>query len=229
MAEFSSIPLRSDANLQAYYKLENVNDDLGANNLTNNNTVAFNAAVFGNGGDQGTSNSNKYLSTANRLNITGGASSFAFWLKMKTDVTGTAVILFSHNDKTTNKVRFDLNYFDSSGLKLRLDRVRVGVAVDSTTTYSVTLGTSLFYHICCTYDGTNLIVYLNGASVATGTSSGNGSSSTGNDGFYIGADNGGANVSSAIFDDFVVFNRALTSDEVLQIYNYSAGNFLLFL
>ena len=46
-----------DPSLQAYYKLENTNDSKGSNNLTNYNSVAFNAAMFGNGADMGSANS----------------------------------------------------------------------------------------------------------------------------------------------------------------------------
>lgn len=219
--EFGSLSLRSDSNLQGYYKLENVNDELGAHNLTNNNSVTFATAKFNNGADQGTSNSNKYLGTTNRLNITGGACSFSFWAKIRTEVGGSgAYILFQQNDKTTNFVRHDFYYYDNGGTKsLRFDRVKINSASDSTTIYPVTLGTSNFNHFCVTYNGTNMIVYLNGSSVASGTSTGNGASGTQTDGFYIGADNTGSQIASALFDDFAIFNRALTPGEVSLIYS----------
>lgn len=40
-------------NINAYYKLEDVNDSVASYHLTNNGTTPFNAAKIGNGADLG--------------------------------------------------------------------------------------------------------------------------------------------------------------------------------
>lgn len=224
MPQLLDTTLFADANLIAYYKLEDTADSKGAYTLTNNGTVAFNAAKFENGADLGTANTTKYLSVMNDMGITNGAVSISFWGKITAEpATNTIKNLFERGDSGTD-VRHRISYEDQSGVKaLVFNRQRENVANDQFT-YNVTLGTSIFHHFVITYDGTTVHGFLDGADIGNVASSGNGGSGVFSDYLIIGArmatqtDNTVSLYASAIIDDFAVFNRQLTAAEILDLY-----------
>jgi hypothetical protein len=214
--ELSSTPLAADANLVAYYKLEDVNDSKASYTLTNNNTVAFNAAKFNNGGDLGTSNTNKYLSIANNLGLTdGGAKTFMFWVKLKTEIgSGTYTFYNWERSGTTWNI---LSYEYNAGTR-RLNVDGAGTDIN----YTITLGTSNWNHIAVTESsGGTFTLYVNGILAGTGTQ---GSGTSAGTAFGIGANRIGGNLSSAIFDDFAIFNRVLTATEISDYVNGNYGS-----
>lgn len=82
------------------------------------------------------------------------------------------------------------------------------------------MGTSDFYHIVMTYDGSTLRGYVNGASVGSVSSSGTGTGSETAQ-FHMGYSES-SQYSSVIFDDFAVFNKSLSAAEILNIYSNGA-------
>jgi hypothetical protein len=86
---------------------------------------------------------------------------------------------------------------------------------------SSALSFNTWYHIGWTYDGTTLTGYINGASIGTTTFSRNRNGSTIH--YTIGASdstNMGTNAYwKGMFSNFSVYNRSLSSAEVLQFYN----------
>lgn len=225
MAELSSLALFSDANLTHYYKLENVNDSKGAANLTNTGSVAFNAAKYGNGADYGTSNSTKYLRTATVIGNGAGACAFSFWVKLTTEIGAGTYHLFEEADDTTKvlkRVRYEYN---GGTRRIGFSRGVAGVT-DGVAYFTITLGTSDWYHIVYSYDGTTLKGYINNVERTSDTRTDGGGSGTVTEGFTIGANNDAANLSSAIYDDFAMFNRALTVPEIALLYTDPAGGIL---
>lgn len=219
-AELSQSTLATDANLKAYYKLENVNDS-GPNGytLTNNNTATFTDGVFGNGADFGSANSTKVLYINNNLGITGGAISMSGWINITTAPGTNATYEIFRQQDNTNWITYYLDYSDSSGTKrIQFGRDRYGVVSDSIT-YNTTLTTGTWYYISATYDGTNIRLYINGSLVGGPTAaSGNGTSSGRSNAFGIGAahydTNSNTNYFSGLIDDVSIFSRALTPDEI---------------
>jgi len=222
MAEFSLIQLASDANLIAYYKLENVNDSKGTKHLTNTGTCTFASAVYNNGVDCGSSNSTKYLTISDRLSINGGAVTIAGWFKLYS-TTGTHTLV-SLGSGTTSYVNYVLywdgaNTFGGGANTVVANRQKQLVA-NNVVTSAKSPGTSSFHHYALTYNGTTLTLYYDGQSIGTPLNcSGNGSG-TANDKFQIGFNNGqsGSIYGSIIADDVVVFNRALSGTEISDIY-----------
>ena len=102
MPQLLNTPLFSDANLVHYYKLENTSDSKGSNTLTNVNSVAFNAAKFGNGADFGASNTTKELYSTVAPEIDGGAGTLIFWVKLQTEIASGAYCL-GHVGNDTSK------------------------------------------------------------------------------------------------------------------------------
>ena len=217
--ELVETPLFLDSSLVAYYKLEDVNDSKGGFTLTNNNTVTFAAAQFNNGADFGTANTNKSLSVAQDLGLDSTSSrTISLWAKMRTELSGADSFgdfaVLTHADIDIN---WRVGYWRESGTnKVVVNRGKNGIGTTGIKT-STNLGTSNFYHIALTWDGTTLTGYLNGASFGTETPSGSGNNGF-SDEFRIGADTAGTNFISAYVDDVAVFSRCLTADEIFSIY-----------
>lgn len=210
--------LFSDANLQAYYEGENVNDSKNSNTLTNVGTVTFTPARFDNGFNLGTSNSSKALSVASALNVDGGNITISLWVKLLTEIgSGNYVFAYQFND--TSKVEFSINYEYNGGTRrLVFKRGRVGTA-DDTVVQNITLGTTDFYHLALTYNGGDLIGYTNNVSPGTTPCSGNGAAGSGDE-FNIGAKAGASTqFASAIIDDVAVFDRTLNGTDIGVLYN----------
>ena len=217
MAQISQTSLFTDANLLAYYKLEDVSDSKGANTLTNNNTVTFTGAKFGNGANLGASNTNKSLSRAANLGINGNSdATFSFWINLLAEITVGTWELFVHLSQTGADRYLQLSYDYNAGTR----RLRIDVA-GTTIIYTITLGTTNFYHIVVTRNvgGNSCHLWVNGVDVANGTV---GSTIGGANAFYLGA-NSASDFSSALYDDMGCFNRVLTSTEIGLLYNDNSG------
>lgn len=222
--ELFTTGLFNDASLQAYYRLENVNDSKNSYNLTNINTVAFNAAKFNNGADAGSSNTNKCLAIASTVGVANSNTnvSISFWIKLNTEI-GSGDNDICKLNFTTNNVSYIFRYSYNGGTRqLNFWRVRELIAVDGFT-YNITLGTSSFHHIVMTWDGTNVRGYVDGSLVGSpSAASGNGSGS-GSDTFSLLANYPSYGFTSAIMDDTAVFSRVLTASEITNLYNGGMG------
>lgn len=224
MAQIGDTSLFNDANFVAYYKLEDVNDSKGSNNLTNNGTTPFSAAKYNNGADFGTGNSSKYFNVASNLGVDHTAITISFWVKLNAEVSSSNqdFVTVRTTGGGTNYIDWKVFYYDPGGTKtLFFDRSKPGVA-DQGPQYAVTLGTSVFHHIVMTYNGTNIVGYVDGVDV-TGNSAASGVGSAGANNSYIGANPTPTNWCNCIIDDVGVFTRALTAAEVLTLYNETAS------
>lgn len=227
MARLADTSLFGDANLQAYYKLEDVSDSKGANTLTNNNTVTFTAAKFTNGANLGSTDANKCLSVASALGYANGAYSVSLWVKLNTELTGADTVYQICNIYTTTS-QWLLNYSRVGGVNA-LNFTRFDGATLEGPSYNVTLGTTDFHHIVMTHDGTSIRGYLDNALVGGPTTA------TGQTGSYSAVmtlgSNGNditANNALVILDDAGFFNRELTAAEVTTLFTPSVtgGSFL---
>lgn len=214
--------LFNDANLQHYYTLEDANDDKGAINLTNNNTVTFATAKFNNGADLGSSAGNKSLSTTNNMGYGGGAYAISFWVKLNTEITSgfyRFVDLVDGGAGTDTSLICDYDY-NSGTPRITFGRVRLGTAADTANYSSGALGTTGFHNFIITYNGSNVKLIHNGSNVANVNSSGNGTG-TPTTGLAIGVNRSDltSNDALAIFDDFAMFDRDLLAADWDLIYN----------
>lgn len=218
-SEINTNKLKTDSNLKAYYRFESgaLTTDSSGNGytLTNNNTVGETTGKFGGAADFGSSNTNKSLSISNDLGILGTAITLSCWVKLNTEVASGSYHFVSQQNNTTD-IWFHLSYeFNSGTRRLAFKRTRNGVANDEFF-YTITLGTSNWYHLILTYDSATVRGYLNGVLVGSVASTGNGSGTT-LDSFDIGRYNNGS-YASALIDDVAVFNRALSAEEVRSLY-----------
>lgn len=229
MAELSSTALLSDANLKAYWKLEDYTDSSGnGKTLTAIGTPSFSTAKYGNGLDMGTSNASNGATLNENLGIAGNACTISFWVKLRGEI-GSGEWRFVEQSDAGTHVRQEVRYQYNGGTRrLIFTRSKMNIANEDLN-YNITLGTTDFYHVVYTYDNTNIEGYVNGVSVGTQAASGNGAT-VGYDVIQIGyGDNGTIAVdhSSTILDDIAIFNRALTAAEVLTLYQESPqGGFI---
>ncbi len=200
MARLKDTSLINDANLIAYYLLENVNDSKGSNNLTNSNSVAFNPAKYDNGADFSSNNTNKVLSSGNNLGLAGnGAMSMVGWIKIYNTTDGG----FLYFNSTTTADRNILIKQDGSG-----NLAFLGGGTQTTTPF---VDTGSFHHIAITRDGSgNHLGYLDGVQKTSWNATGTGD---GINNFQIGAIHT-TEFASVIVDDTGIFNRVLTIDDL---------------
>ena len=187
-----------------------VQDASGSNNLgtvTNgawNNTGKFGKALSFNG-----SNSNLFVNSSTSLNLTAGMTVMA-WVNP------------SSSTQTNNRtiVRRETNgywlYAGRTGNTLRPG----GGAVINSTTRSVSTNTALtantWTHVAMTYDGTNVILYVNGSVVSTTAATG--TIASGTTPLWIG---GGPSSEffQGLIDEVRVYNRALNATDITTARN----------
>ena len=225
MAQLASTSLFSDANLIAYYKLEDTSDSKGVYTLTNTGSAPFVSGKYSNGVQ---TSSGKYLSTVDPLSIDGGAIGISLWVKLTNEITSGTYTLAMQANNTTHTM-YEIAYEYNSGTpRIALFRRKLDVASVSTT-YTITLGTSSWHNIILSYDTTNIYGYVDNNAVTPAAASGNGGG-TDPSGFSVGyrvslSDN----PADAIIDDCAVFNRALIADDSTTICTDAAnGNFFTF-
>lgn len=234
MAELYKTSLFSDANLVAYYKLEDVSDSKGSNTLTNTGTTTFSAAKFNNGADFGISNTTKRLGTTTNLGITTGAMSMSCWVKGLSAITSGTYEILQHSHRTAGvntDVLNDILYEYNGGTK-RIGFRRYTNA--SAVKYSnLDLGTTDFIHIVYVYNGSTTVEgYINGVSIGTVASTSTTYTNNSNNRFTIAAygdDGGYLSYASILVDDVAIFSRALNAAEVLQLYQEQSYSWFLFM
>ena len=212
MAQLADTTLFNDANLQAYYKLEDATDDKNANDLTNNGTTPFNAAKFGNGADLGASNSTKYLSRAANLIDGNSDVSVSLWVKLQTEIA-SGFYTFAQIDTQTGADRyFSFAYNYNAGTR-RLELDVAGTLIS----YNITLGTTNWYHfvIIRNVAGNATKLYVDNVERAAGTV---GTTTAGATRYTIGAHPSPTNYSSAIIDDVAFFNKVLSVSEIATLF-----------
>lgn len=224
MSELFKHSLFNDASLISYYRLEDLTDSKGANTLTNNGSVPFNLAKFQNGADFGSSNTTQWLSVLSNFGIDGSTMSLSCWIKINANPSSGVTYTLPFQASAASKVAQYIRYVNTAGV-FTLDFVRdkLGVA-DAVLSKTGDLGTSLYHHCVYTYDGVNIVGYLDTASVGSIAASGSGSNGSTVNIFSIGGYNyNNANppttLPSCIVDDVAVFSRVLTAAEILSLYN----------
>lgn len=156
--------------------------------------------------------STQYLN-AGQFNLSGNAMTFEGWVKVNAFKTGSpyissilgievgdnnsAMLRFGDGNLANNKLQFILS-FGSSQIKLNSN---------------TGLNTNTWYHIAATYDGSLMKLYINGALDASTSGSGN---FTANGILYLGRNYDNSRALNGFMDEFRVWKKALTAQEVLD-------------
>lgn len=216
-------------NLISYWKCDenagatSLVDSVGGNNLSKNGSATFGVGKINNGTDleSGTSD---FWSIANALQsglgITG-AFSISAWIKLET--VGSSTIVGKFSDATGESYLF---YVTSDG-KLRLLVSVSGTDSDERfKTSSGSLSTGVWVHVVATFDpSASMKLYINGTE-DTGTQSGSvpASFASNTQPVTVGANSGGTpRYFDGMIDEVGIWSRALSSGEVLELYNSGNG------
>lgn len=198
-------------NLVSYYKMEDVTDSKGNNTLTNSNCTfgvgKINSAVITNG-------SSANLTTA--VNINGD-----FTISMWYNPTALSIYQGLYNDwgVADKKNLFLYIYNDNS---LQFNRGNGSTNQGTALTFTPSFSTLTWYHIAITQNGTSVIMYVNGISVASQTATYTGGITS--QVSYIGSKQGGGDWSNGKIDEMGFWSRALTASEIATLYNDGEAN-----
>lgn len=213
MAEVLKTSLSSDANLKAYYRFESgalTSDSKNSYTLTNNGSVDEAQGKYGGCADFGTANSGKFFTRTDSVGcVNTDNMTISCWLKVRTEPSLNLYYQIVNVNFPTSKY-FLIYYHDNNGVKELISQYYGDGAI-----YQVTLGTSSWYHIVATWDGTNVRLYVNTLLVATHVK---GNEGGGENALYI-ADS----ITNIYLDDVAIFNRCLTEAEIYQIYKEEAS------
>ncbi len=216
----------NDANLTAYYQLEDVTDTKNNYDLTNHNSVTFTSAQFNNGGSTGTGNGSKRLKISDRLGLTSADDfTMSIWVKPNEQITSGTWCLFDHRDSVYSSYITIWYEYNAGTYRLNFNKTINGGG-GTNNYYTYTLPTDSFTHLVLTYAGSTGTVtgYVNGSQVTQGAYSSNSGGSEVTDAVTISATGNGYLYSSATFDDASIFSRTLTSQEVADLYDAAAGS-----
>lgn len=233
--ELESSSLRGDANLQGYWRLEDVNDETANNNdLTNNGTVTFVAGKFNNGANL-VAASSQYLSITD-ANQTGLDFStiytLGFWVKLASSPTDGNVMYFVSKEASPNN-SYSFFYRNISGVYY------IDIRSWNSTNYdqyrfTQTLTPGEWYFITATCNtgnasATTFELFINGVSKGNGTGiiTNNIATITNTAApFVFGAYSNGTSLLNGMLDDAFAFDRVLTSTEISNLYNTNIKKYM---
>lgn len=214
-------------NLRAAWKLDeasgNAADSSGNGyTLTNNNTVGFAAGKINNGADFGSSNTNKYFKISSTLGIaTSDDRSFNVWIKPTTHTAGSGgqIDIFEHG---LNGGAFIAAYLLGSPSRLN---VYTDAGSPPSGAYTVDLADGNWHMLTVTRVNSTRVIkaYIDGIEVINFTS---GSVNVFNqDVLSVGMERGGSLFPYfGMQDEFSIWNRVITTDEISQLYNSGRAN-----
>lgn len=153
----------------------------------------------------------------NDVGVTGGTITLSIWAKLNGEIASGIWCFVLQSDVGTH-VKYAIYYdYNSGSRRLNFQRTRFGV-IDVSSYYTITMGTSDWYHLVLTYDNANVRGYVNGALVAGPTSTTGDGSSGGADVVYIASEGGSMCFANSTLCDVRICNRALTANEIAEIY-----------
>lgn len=219
---------KNDANLRGLWLLEEtsgVRYDYTANDndLTDNNTVGYSAdsqegdysADFENSNDE-------YLSITDGdqtgLDVTGDFT-ICCWIKPESLTDATGHNLVAKYDTASNQRSYNFWLLKATGgyyPRLNVSSDGSGYAAADADT-PVTAGS--WVHLAAVYNGTDLRIYRNGSLDITPVSYSSGIHN-GTAEFRLGRHSSSAYPYDGLLDEVAIFDRALSADEIISIYNY---------
>jgi hypothetical protein len=212
-------------NLSSYWKLDessgNASDSVGSNTLTNNNSATYSTGKIGNGVNF-VAASSQSLSHVDDASFTPTTMTWSFWVKVtSTPSSNTGYGLIDKRDNTSGTNGYQIQYYNNAGTPYINLQSKGGTGYNWT--YNITLTTGTWYHFTFVMsNGAAPVGYVNGILV-TPTSSASGSTSNFATPLYFGRRSDGSYLNGSM-DEVGFWSRALTADEVSQIFNSGRAN-----
>lgn len=207
-------------NLISYWKLDessgNAEDAHGANDLVNNGGMSYVAGKINNGAE---CKPTKYLSISDAaqigLDFGTGAFSISLWLKTSASILDDEIL---EKQRTSGTGFYQLKFHSTDAGKIQYEIGDSAVTISSPS--AINDGT--FKHIVCIRNGSSLKMYINNVEVASRNDLG--SIDVSNNGpFYLGHGNNIADI-DIVLDEVALWDKALTTDEIAELYNSGNGN-----
>lgn len=208
----------------AYYKCDEntgttFNDSVGPSTGTYNNTgTAWATGIINSGGNFVNANSNFVNIPAFNNIITYSALSIQAWVKFNSFPSDSRIVANSHTDLDAKGFQL---YARNSGGTL-FPTFGIGATSNAQAIGSNGLSTGIFYHIVGTYDGAIIRIYVNGIQVGSVANTGAIIASA-NDIWLSGNPAYSGDYLDGIIDEVGIWQRALTSYEVLKLYANGIG------
>jgi len=207
----------------AYYKLDGDSTDEVADNDGTDTDINYSTGKINTGGVFNGSTSKIAITDTEALKP--DAFTVSAWVKTSA-ILGVTGIIFQSYSQNTNRAGFFLG-IETSGVGVILVAKNTGLVegTDWDAGRSTTIiNDGEWHHIVGTYDGSSIKLYID--DVLEETTTWTGLSYAGNNYIEIGSRNN-AGSSSPTFDgdidELCVWNRALTTDEISELYNADAG------
>jgi hypothetical protein len=200
-------------NLQSYWKLDgNSNDAVGSNNGSDTDITysSGNGKINQGAGFNGSSSK---IVLADIGNYTS-AITVQCWAKLNDVTSDLPLVIKPYTSLDAPYVQWGLKTQSGSAYF----QVAIGGQIKNAS--GGTLSTGIWYHIVGTYDGTNLKVYVNGTAYTTAET---GSLNTYSTNVEIGHYVPGSTFTNGSIDEVGIWNRALSTTEVGQLYNSGNG------
>jgi len=210
LASSYSIPIPVQANIltnvQAYYKLENVNDSTSnARTLTNTGSATFVAAKIDNGVQSGTGKDLERLTDAYGL-TSAGDYCWNLWTKFSAITSGD---IFRHHTNSGGN-RDTILYIPSANT--------VNMYASGNEVSATSLSTGVWYMWTISKSGTTFTFYKNGVSLGTATQGISGASLNQ---LSVAGDVGGVTpIITGIVDEFLLRSATCSQAEINDLYNY---------
>jgi hypothetical protein len=151
-----------------------------------------------------------------------GPYSYSFWVTHTNTSVTTWEVIWDSRSTVAGSYNGSTLLYQPSTDKLRVYHANLGSSILSDT---LGIKDGLFHLITVTWDGANVIFYKDG--INYGTRAYGTTQTTATVGFYVGRyrqTTAGEGFFSGILDDFGLFDRALTSNEVQTIWNSGTGS-----
>jgi mucin-19 len=165
-------------------------------------------------------NANNAITSSSFTGVTN--ATFAAWINIQAYDAATTVVFGGDNVSSGDATRSFQLAVGTAG-SLNWVHWNTGGTID-TLNSSATMATGVYHFIVGTYDGTTIKLYINGALVSSKTTvaSGNIRNKTGLAIGQIGNSNTAGRFKGTI-DEVGIWSRALTSDEIIVLYNAGLG------
>jgi hypothetical protein len=224
MANLRYTSLYNDANIVSYWEMEGNSTDSKGLNSGSDTTITYGAAngKYAQGALFNGSSSGIAVASSTSLRITGSLSIVA-WIKPNDSTPNRSTIIFGKGDLSSAAN-------DDYALAV-LSRKIYGSVSNGSAEFAVTGGTTMsdntWHHVAVVFTATSKIeVYLDGVSDGSNTTSPVAPQST-THAAAIGKDgtSAGRYFKDSI-DDIAIFNRVLTTAEILTLYKNVGGIFI---
>jgi len=215
----------STEDLISHWKLDETSgttaDDFIGNNdgtLMNNPNPLWTTGKFGNALNFDGTDDNVFANSFSGLeNFKGSVS---MWIYPESMGEGNKGVIFNMDNSATSGRYGKLAFANTNALKWD---VWEGANFLTRTTSNNIITMNNWNHVVYTFTGTgysNMKIYINGAEVSYVAGSGTGSPILNNDEFYFGSFNSaGLDAFDGLIDDVRIYNYALSSTEISNIYN----------